>query len=139
MTGQQNQWIEKKYSATRHDKIYWLDNYIDFISWNGILFTYLFWEKMLKCDFFVFHVWFDFFSGGKGNQGMFSKPRPKAEAEKAAEVAFSPRKKSNHTRKTKKVTLSHFFPEQISKQNAFSYCLEVSYNHKVNKISKCSV
>ena len=27
-----------------------------FHSENGILFTYLFWEKMLKCDFFVFHV-----------------------------------------------------------------------------------
>ena len=71
-----------------------------------MLFTYLFWEKMWTCDFFVFHVWFDFFSGGKGNQGMFSKPRPKAEAEKAAEVAFSPRKKVKSHKKNKKK--SHF-------------------------------
>ena len=66
---------------------------------------------MLTCDFFVFHVWFDFFSGGKGNQGLFSKPRPKAEAEKAAEVAFSPRKKVKSHKKNKKKSHVNIFSQ----------------------------
>ena len=95
-----------------------------------------------KCEsvtFLFFTCDLTFFLGEKATKACFLGQGRRPRLRKQPRLPFPPEKKSNHTRKTKKVTLLHFFPEQISKQNAFSYCLEVSYNHKVSKVFKSSV
>ena len=88
-------------------------NFIDFLVVRNlqtirksILFTYLFWGKMLTCDFFLFFLCdLTFFLGEKATSAAFSASAFGLGLENMPWLPFPPEKKSNHTCKTKK---SHF-------------------------------
>ena len=65
---------------------------------KSILFTYLFWGKMLTCDFFLFFLCdLTFFLGEKATSAAFSALAFGLGLENMPWLPFPPEKKSNHT------------------------------------------